>query len=259
MQKFYTPEQFILKNLGTYPTLFKASTYDQVKYRVLDHVLNTIGNGNSRKDYIYHDYDFESAKRFITTEQLYYAYRDQDVTVKTYGKVEIVTAKSFGKSIDILESEKSLYPEYVHYTKSNTTELHVPYTNFDYTYSSVYSKDFKFQTLGLEWIEAAIWFYQESLKFFNSENVSQYHYAFPQFDPKTNSFKTQNQIKDFNNHIAKYKSYYDISRDYGLEFTGDTADFLQRRWDKELSRIIEFINKTIEMLEKLAEQEKVNH
>ena len=40
-----------------------------------------------------------------------------------------------------------------------------------------------------------------------------------------------------------------ISDAYGVEYTGDTKDFLIRRWEKEKQRINDFIDEIIDMLE----------
>ena len=245
---YYTPEQFILKSLGMYPTLYSDSTYDLVRKRVLDHCLNTIGNGLDIESFIYEDYDFESARKYITDEKLWYGYRKEDIDRKTSpnGKTYCFP-KSTSNSIVRLTSEKELHPEIVEWIE-NRKYQHDLYPNFDKKYSTVW-KPF-FQELGQDWIKEAIWFYELTQNYFNTD-PSSYHHAFPKNDIENRNNTVEKQIKSFENHIRKYESHEEISKAYELEYTGDSYDFLCRRWAIELQRIKDFIDETLTMLGEL--------
>jgi hypothetical protein len=246
---YYTPEQFILKSLGMYPTLYKDSSYDGVKFRVLDHCLNTIGNGQDLIDFEFQEYDFESAKKYITDEKLWYGYREENIDRKTLpnGKT-ICFPKSTGNSIVCLTSEKELHLEIAEWCE-NRKYPHKLYPNFEKKYSTVWEPFFK--ELGKEWVEEAIWFYKLAQNYFNTD-PSTYHYAFPQNDLHNRNNTVEKQIKSFENHIKDYKSYAEISKAYELEYTGDSYDFLSRRWQVELKRIQDFIQETLNMLDQLS-------
>lgn len=243
---YYTPEQFILASVGRYPTLYAGSSYNDTRLRVLDHTLNTIGNGKSKKDYRFKEYDFESARKYISEEKLFYGYKEEDCTVSTFsnGDKWIKPNSSAGSVIDCIDSERINHPEIFYWIESRRHE-YIPYPNFKKEYSSVYEPFFV--KLGPEWINEAIWFYEQSLEYFNSSNCKSYSYAFPSYDPHMKKDTTEHKIKQFNNHVSG-KTNAEITHDYGLEYTGDTYDFLYRRWSQERDRIIEFINETIEML-----------
>lgn len=252
--KFYTPEQYILKAVGTYPTLYSNDTYDKVRYSVLDQIFNTIGNGiHDIKEFEYQDYDFEGAKKYITEESLFYGWHKDDCIFKFLNEGEsFITYKQGAKSIDVLDSERVNHPEIGDWVKCTRTGIKNPYPNFQEEYSMVLDKEFTFSDLGSEWIKEAIWYYQESLKYFqDSESYKSYHYAFPKYDSYHKRDVTEKSLKDFQRHIAgKYASYEALSEAYGVEgYNGDDYDFLCRRWNQERARIIEFINETIKMLE----------
>lgn len=40
-----TPDEFVVRAVNKYPALYATSSYDDVKFKVLDHTFNTIGNG----------------------------------------------------------------------------------------------------------------------------------------------------------------------------------------------------------------------
>lgn len=112
--KFYTPEQYILKSVGTYPTLYSNNTYEEVRFAVLDHLFNTIGNGiTDIKEFEYRDYDFDGARKYITEESMFYGWHKDDCIFKYFeGRDEpFLTHKPGAKSIDVLDSERVNHPE----------------------------------------------------------------------------------------------------------------------------------------------------
>lgn len=252
--KFYTPEQYILKAVGTYPTLYSNNTYDKVRYAVLDQIFNTIGNGIwNIKEFEYQDYDFDGAKKYITKESLFYGWHKDDCEYVDVGSDETwCRHKPGAKSIYVLDSERVNHPEIGDWLECTRSGIRNLYPNFKEEYSMVWDKEFTFSDLGEEWIKEAICFYQESLKYFQDpEQYKSYQYAFPKYDSYHKRDVTENTLKDFQRHIAgKYASYEALSEAYGVEgYNGDDYDFLCRRWNQEHARIIEFINETIKMLE----------
>ena len=245
MTTYYTPTQFILKSLGMYPTLYSDSSYDLVRERVLDHIFNTIGNGQEVSDFEFQDYDFESARKYITDETLWYGYHEEDIERKILpnGK-QYYFPKSSSNSIVCLTAEKESHPEIVKWIE-NRKYQHTFYPNFDKKYSTVW-KPF-FQELGQEWINEAIWFYELAQNYFNTD-PSTYHYAFPKNDIENRNNTVEKQIKEFEHFIKDYNSYEEVSKAYELEYNGDTYDFLSRRWAKELNRIQTFIIETLILL-----------
>jgi hypothetical protein len=249
--QYYTPEQYILKSLGEYPTLYSQPTYDQVRLSVLDHILNTIGNGiNDIDEFHYQEYDFVSAKKFITDETLYYGYYADDCITKFIGptKEPFITHKVDAKPIVVVESDRETHSDIADWVKCSR---YAPdfYRNFIKKYSTVHAP--WYSGLGSEWIKEAIWFYQQALEYFENEQSSSYSSAFPN---TSNIFgrmvdTTDRLLTDFSNRIKQYESYAAISEAYGVEYTGDDYDFLCRRWQNELSRIKTFTNDTIKMLE----------
>lgn len=247
--KFYTPEQYILKSLDLYPTLYSHSTYDEVKFHVLDHVLNVIGNGITKlSDFKYHDYDFDRARQFITNETIYTGYLKEDCDIKQSGKYEWIMPKF--RSLQNIHyhakaSDRSKYPD-VFYWLESTRIPRVPYPNFEYEFSLVWSKKkFNFFKLGQEWVDAAIWYYQKCFEFFESDQSCEYSLAFPQADEKS----TDRYLKDFQRMIKTYPDYESISEAYELIYLGDDYEFLCRRWIQESTRIKSFIIDTINHLQ----------
>ena len=251
--KFYTPEQYILKAVGTYPTLYSNTTYDKVRYAVLDQIFNTIGNGIWEiKEFEYHDYDFDGARKYITEESIFYGYHKDDCEYVDVGSNEPwCRHKPGAKSIYVLDSERVNHPEIGDWLECTRGKSKNPYPNFDKTYSMVWDKEFTFSDLGSEWIKEAIWFYQESLKYFeDSESYKAYSYAFPRYDSYLKRDITESVLMDFKEMIAgKYDSYSALSEAYGVEgYDGDDYKFLCKRWNQERARIIKFITETIELL-----------
>lgn len=252
--KYYTPEQYILKSLGEYPTLYYNTTYNNVRYAVLDQILNVIGNGiDDLTEFEYQDYDFENARKYITKEPLYYGYHKDDCEYTYFEGVDTpyINSNIYAIPIYVLESECTNHPEIGKWLQTDKkTSRKVPYPNFSPTYSFVYKQ--KIEDLGEEWINEAIWYYQESLQYFNNpEQYKTYHFAFPHYDKFHDRDNTESLLQEFRKHIKdKYQSYEAISEAYGVtDYNGDDYDFLCRRWQQGRTHIIKFINDTINLLE----------
>ena len=145
-----------------------------------------------------------------------------------------------------VESEKELHPEVILWIDCKDYPW-TPYPNFEKKYSTVYEPEFK--DLGNEWIEAAIWFYEECVDFFNN-TPEWYAYAYPCKSQR----ETDNRVYDMKVRLQSYKSNEEISEAYECEFDGDIDKFLRLRWEKELSRIDRFISETLSYLRELHDE-----
>lgn len=240
-----TPEQCVKRAICQYPTLFAKNSFEESKFAVLDQFLNVIGNGIR---------DDEELDEYLLVDELpdvskFQKYLDETIWWG-YEKVRSIGAKRpngeeilmpDGDSITCLESEKHLYPEVkLWYDAKKHTEC-VPYPNFDEKYSTVYQTTFS--RLGNDWIDAAIWFYKEA-KSRLEINESSYHYAYPcKTERETEKRKTE-QIQYFGTRTNE-----EISRDWEFPYDGDIEKFLIGKWQKEKTRIFEFIENTISYLE----------
>ena len=244
--KLYTPEQYILRAVSRYPTLFAGYDYDDTKFRVLDQLLNVNGNGiRNDKELLehleYHEFDEVDAARYTTGEPVYYGYYEVIMIGDT------MLPAPGGESISVLESDRDQHPD-VKLWREVTRYKRDPYPNFKKDYSIVWRSDFK--ALGPEWCKAAIWFYTKCRGYFLGD-CRGYHYSFPKYDTYLDRDVTDRTLKDFQERIAgKYESYEALSEAYGVEgYNGDDYDFLSRRWQREKNRILTYINETIKYLE----------
>lgn len=251
--KFYTPEQYVRKAVGTYPTLYAFPTFDRARFAVMDHVFNTVGNGLILEDFLYKDYNFEIADKFLTGEKIFEGYHKDDCKVlyiQDNGE-PCYHSNYSADPITVLDSERVNYPDYVYWIECSRHGTKNPYPYFKKSYSPVYAGDFDFNALGTEWIKESIWYYQQALKYFESDDCKSYQAAFPYYDSYQQRDLTHHRLEDFKKHTeGKYESYEELSKAYGVAgYNGDDYDFLCRRWNKEHTRIKKFINDTIKMLE----------
>jgi hypothetical protein len=241
-----TPRQYVLFSVLTYPSLYASPSYEESARMVFDQLFNTIGNGIRDHDELIEsltrpipdDLEAQTAK-FLTGEPCFYGYFE----MRDYGDFKMPE----GDSIVCVESDKANHPEVVYWVNCRYCPFS-PYSNFSEQYSIIYRSDFI--SLSNDWRNAAKWFYEQSRDFFNSERIASYHGYFG--DGSSNDDK--NRISDFNEWIqydfvsGKYKTFDDVSKAYGIKFTGYYNEFLRSIWDRELARITQFIDKTIVML-----------
>jgi hypothetical protein len=253
MTRYLTPEQFMLKAVGSHPSLYAYPTYEQARFAVMDHVFNTLGNGLILKDFLYEDYNFEDARKYLTGEKVFYGYHKDDCKVLFINDdgSPYYTPESGADSITVLDSERVNYPDHVLWIDCGHNGTKNPYPYFKKTFSMVYDGDFDFTTLGQEWFKEAIWYYQQALKYFESDDCKSYHYAFPYYDSYQQRDLSHHRLEDFKKHTeGKYESYEALSNAYGVTgYDGDDYAFLCKRWNQEHNRIKRFIADTIEMLE----------
>ncbi len=119
-----------------------------------------------------------------------------------------------------------------------------PYPNFQKQYSTIYS--ISLNELPTDWLEGVLWYYRECKTYFEN-GAEGYSSAYP---------SKYNRDEELVAHINKMRkedmSEEDfnaaVSKAYGVEYTGDIPDFQTRRWNKEKTRILDFINETIGVL-----------
>ncbi len=239
-----SPEQYVYNQVASYPSLYHANSYDAAAKRVFDQLFNVIGNGVDLPDELDRPIvDQVEVAKFLRGEKVYWGYTEVE---ELANGVMIPKRSSNGKSLICVESEKALHPEVLLWIDCKDYPW-TPYPNFEKKYSTVYEPEFK--DLGKEWIEAAIWFYEECVEFFNN-TPEWYVYAYPcKFQRETD-----NRVYDMKVRLQSYKSNEEISEAYGCEFDGDIDKFLRLRWEKDLSRIERFISETLSYLRELHDE-----
>ena len=239
-----SPEQYVYNQVASYPALYHANSYEAAAKRVFDQFFNVIGSGVYLPEELDLPVtDLAKAEKFLRGEKVYWGYTE--VEERANGVI-IPKRSSNGKSLICVESEKTLHPEVLLWIDCKDYPW-TPYPNFEKKYSTVYEPEFK--DLGKEWIEAAIWFYEECVEFFNN-TPEWYVYAYPcKFQRETD-----NRVYDMKVRLQSYKTNEEISEAYGCEFDGDIDKFLRLRWEKDLSRIDRFISKTLSYLRELHDE-----
>ena len=230
-----SPEQYVYNQVASYPSLYHADSYESAAKKVFNQFFNVIGNGVHLPEELDRPItDLVEAEKFLRGENIYYGYTE----VEDLGRGVIIPKRSSDDNYLVcVESEKALHPEVLLWIDCKEYPW-TPYPNFEKKYSTVYEPEFK--DLGKEWIEAAIWFYEECVKFFNN-TPELYVYAYPRKSQR----ETDNRLYDMRVRLQSYKSNEEISEAYECEFDGDIDKFLRLRWEKKLSRIDRFISETL--------------
>ena len=239
-----SPEQYVYNQVASYPSLYHANSYDAAAKRVFDQLFNVIGNGVDLPDELDRPIvDQVEVAKFLRGEKVYWGYTEVE---ELANGVMIPKRSSDQNHLVCVESEKTLHPEVLLWIDCKDYPW-TPYPNFEKKYSTVYEPEFK--DLGNEWIEAAIWFYEECVEFFNN-TPEWYAYAYPCKSQR----ETDNRVYDMKVRLQSYKSNEEISEAYGCEFDGDIDKFLRLRWEKDLSRIDRFISETLSYLRELHDE-----
>lgn len=249
MTEFFSPDDYILSRIAAFPSLYCSDSYEASKIKVLDQLLNVIGNGirddeELDEELIARPFDKERAMRICNGEPVFYGYFE----VEDFGD-----NFKFGRgdSITALESEQADHPTVVHWMEASNTNKRNrflgeeyrwnPYPNFQKQYSTVWQTDFK--KLGPEWAKAVVWFYTKCQEYFAGDHSS-YHGAFPSNLPA----KDEKLIQDMMGYREKYKSDKEFSDMYlgaGVVYAGDMNAFLLERWAVTRANIDKFIVQTI--------------
>lgn len=252
MTSILTPEEFIIRAVNSYPSLYAAPSYDEAKFKVLDHVFNTIGNGMYMESFMggpVSDEEIAAAQKWFACDRAAYGY----MKTKTLGEGAHSWEMPEGEpTVVVPVDEMKNHPEIVYWVEFDCDGKRDPYPNFQKQYSMVWDvRDINFVMLGREWAQAAGWFYNRCRDYFMDDGqVQSYHSAFP----KDNERETTNTIADYKRFMTvdKYPTNADISKAYDCEFIGDrnndddVAAFIARRWNAERQKILDFIYETIE-------------
>jgi len=189
-----------------------------------------------------------------------------EALIATGGKEEYVSPVGNVERIHPLHSKRDGGP-YPNFAKRNSIVWNgISYTPSRYdlnTDNFVYGvkKNVSFSDMPTDWHEAAKTFYFQCRDYFNNEQqCSWYTHGYNKFDSKMQI----KQVGDMENILKIYGDLsnrdiqLNISKDYELSFNGDIPDFLQRRWDKERSRILVFLNDTISYLDSIMQTKGLN-
>lgn len=249
MTNFITPDDYILSRIAAYPSLYCSDSYEASKIKVLDQLLNVIGNGIRDDEELDEELqpckvDRDRAMRICNGEPVFYGYFEAE----DFGSGFKIGR---GDSITALESEQVSHPTVVHWMEASNTRrmarLHdgeyrwSPYPNFQKQYSTVWQTNFK--KLGPDWAATVVWFYTKCQEYFAGDH-SNYHSAFP-YDTRA---KTDKFVAEMAGWRAKYESDEKFAEAYlgaGATFDGDMYAFLVDRWARTKAQIDEFISETI--------------
>ena len=200
-----TPRQYTIKSAARYPTLYSGQ-FEEIRFQVMDQLFNVLGNG------------IRSKGEFLT-----------------HISVPMGT-----------ELSDELPPENGEKPKHMEGYVRAPYPNFKAEYSIL--NQLPMDVLTDEWLKEIQWFYTECRNFFEGPNVGHYSYAYP------SSGKTpMNTVAEQEKHFERFRKEGQteeefnaiITKQWECEYTGDTDDFLKRRWAKELAKVKSFITKTL--------------
>lgn len=259
MNNILTPKQYVDFRVHNYSMLYASSNFNTSRFNVIDHVLNTIGNG------VYFDEFINTSDKTTNTFRVERLYNVTELSYGYYEKHHILDDCYMGQGeyICVPIDEKYLHPNIVHWVDFDLSLTKNPYPNFKKSYSMVwrglYGTDnnfYEFKALGLEWVNEAIWFYQTCKEYFEGLESLNYHYAFPNSDRDV-----EQEINDMIVVLNKYENTDEISKAYGVEFVGtpnnynDVYDFNVSRWQNEKERILKFIDETLTMLNDMIKDE----
>lgn len=255
------PFDFIIRKVNAHPSLYASPSYDETKFRILDHVLNTIGNGCYMESFEgdpVTDLEIAKAKKWFHCERAAYGY------MKTRKLGDSSFEMPEGEPIVVREDEMKDHPEIVYWVDFDASEERNPYPNFMKEYSAVWNnRDIIFEELGPQWAKVAGWYYNRCRDYFmDSEKVKSYYGAFPNKDQEENEQRLASYLKLISS-TEKYPTNDDISKAYECEFIGDRTNiddvsaFATRRWEKEHQRILDFIYETLARVNSLIMEQTV--
>lgn len=259
-----TADEAFNVSMNQYPSLYTSINLELSRFKYFDHVFNTIGNGyRTLEEFIEghsitlknHALTFGFPEKYIGEHALY------SVSTKTidYGSYSMPDHHSELDGLYTEDEIKSMPEEFYilqinkHYDFSEIPQdIHVPYPGFNKEYAMIWKMDM--MQLDISWTLEAINFYEKCYEFFNSENAHLFHGAVSE-DPQ----KVKRAIEDYEQFFKDYKKegmteqdYFDaISKAYELEYTGDTLDFMNRRWELRKSEIMEFISDSLNHLHEI--------
>lgn len=235
-------EQIFIYKLNKHPCLYLSDSLFCAKMKIYDSILNVIGNGIRSVEDLYDDISlsdvelFELKEKYVSEVDLYRCYFTDDRRSADYYLV--LTEEEANRNQFIVSKSK---------IKKNNFE---PYPNFQKKYSIVWTPEIdKFDLPSLKEI---LWFYQECLKYFNSEHKYSIFIRAkdntPQFDNLVINYKDKFK-KFFDESETEEEAFELISKSYNCQFKGDIKEFIFNKANSELNYALTFINETINMIE----------
>ena len=260
---FLSVEEYVYGRILIFPTSYANKDFELAKFRVLDHLFNTLGNGCRNIEDFQEGLFKKQEIDIIRAERLCL-----EPTYDGYEEVEIFKADTmefkFPKSEtniarNVFEEEKEKFPSVIYWIKNDPNEKDLediflerkdifintkfrPYPNFQKKYSILWNEPETLKCLNIEWLNSLIWFYETSLTSINEGCFRDYS-EFPTGSSKEDKRRIDEMLK-----FTKDKSYETISKDYELFFDGNMEDFLTRKWLKTKKEYETFINETILLL-----------
>jgi hypothetical protein len=235
-----------------YPTLYNADSYELAAFSVFDQTFNVLGNGLDWQNFFKDlsqpvpDNLEDEALKYISGKQLYYGCNNPIELSNSTLAPNYET-----KKVRAVKEDQYLYPDVKlwYECSSRPDGKCVPYPNFAKQFSFVYT--IKFKQLSLDWIEAAEWFYNKCMDYFNTD-CSDYAYAFP----NTSTYEHNNMIKHIVEMMHAYPTPEEQFKCFELPYYNDPEEFLTRKWQRDLELIKESIR---EILSYLHEQKNPIH
>lgn len=254
----------ITVDVWRYPNLFVGESYNDTRMNWANQTFNVIGNNITDYGRIIELYHFSHKINFRMEHTVPVYNPDVKVFVvyREFGEHQYPRSYKFGfpkSKINsfFLESElgqfdlSKVYAEQI----SNSGGIfsdpkRAPYPNFQKEYSLVWKLGNDVYKLPISWIELAIEFYQNSRSFFTSDEVERYHLA--GITSSADKFKiisgVVSYISSVGLDVSNPADYPNISKMYGMEFTGDVEDLMLRLWEQQKVRTLGFIEETLTLL-----------
>lgn len=253
-------DKYIIACIHQSPTLYGSSSYQEAKMKVLNQLLNVIGNGVNDDEGLIEEMDRKDSKLtmvdiecYVSGKTISYGYTAENMDRQILGEGEDAFEFTFakGKPEDFYVTSKKemcLHPEILKWYDSSKHEF-VPYPNFKTQYSTIFECP-SYLDMDISFLEGALEFYQNCYDWFdNPENKGKYWYEFPM----DTEIKTKRRTDDLREILkrGKYKTNKDISEAYDCEFIGsvdndqDLYDFQVRKWAQRKEEIERFIRMVI--------------
>ena len=183
-------DNYVKQHANEYPSLYIGRSFQETKMKVLDQLLNVIGNGIRDDDelmtelFACPDVDVDISKWFDTKiSNGYEEIREFDIS-GTHKKYAMPVGNS---TVTCTEAEKADHPEVKLWIECGQHPFN-PYPNFKEAYSTIYQCPIYVMLLEKDWIDAAIEFYEYSKQWI-VDNESRYHNAYPaRLKPKPNGY-----------------------------------------------------------------------
>jgi hypothetical protein len=260
MKNLMTAEQAFNVAMNEHALLYASATVEQARLKFYDQTFNVLGNGiNSMEDFVksYHitkkntKYLDSFPAKYIGNHELYLVFAEREGRIDTgSGSSELYTKEELAELGN---------PRYIDNIAEDFGRYEfVPYPNFRKEYSLIGVLDFA--ELDVSWTQAAIEFYSQAKAFFQSDKVKNYHHHFPEpGETKESCVADYTEMFDRIGKGKKEQDFYQyITQQYGfgVEYTGNVEQFLEKRWHHRQAEANRFIDETLEYLNHLLEQKQ---